>query len=101
MHYGEVLTQILKDANLSSEEVAKKLKIGRVTFWRWQKKEDLPIYYLKIVTDIINVDLLKYIPEAYFLYPEKNQEYDKFKEKYFLLLEKYNKLLEKTSQLQD
>ncbi len=97
MHRGKYIHNKMKDLGFSIDRMMIEISVGRTTLWRWLNDENLPLFKMKRIADILKVDLRNDFPDAnqYYQSTELKNEISK---DYQLL---YLKELEKVRELQE
>jgi len=76
MHRGEWLKNRIDALGYNVYSVADELQVVRTTVWRWLQKEEMPFTKMKMVADVLNIDLREDFPETSFLYKKTKQDYE-------------------------
>jgi len=95
MHRGEWLKNRIDALGYNVDSVADELQVVRTTVWRWLQKEEMPFTKMKMVADVLNIDLREDFPETSFLYKKTKQDYE------LLYLKEVKKNQELQEQLSD
>lgn len=93
---GPWIAAKIKEQGFSKTEVGDTLDISYSTVLRWLKTFNLDFPKMKMIADVIRIDLKNEYPEAAYLYQEEyfDKVNEDFKEKYLKLLQKHLELKE-------
>lgn len=90
MHRGEYLQNKMRDHGYTIDMISSRLEVNPATVWRWLKKADVPLNRMKLIADVLKIDLREEFPESANLYTMPTRNYEML---YLKEMEK-NKMLE-------
>jgi hypothetical protein len=90
MHRGEYLQKKMKENGFTIDMMSSFLDVNPATVWRWLKKPDVQLNRMKLIADVMKIDLRPDFPESENLYTQPSRNYEML---YLKEMEK-NKLLE-------
>lgn len=73
MHRGHWLKQKMKDLGFTMANMAEELDINAATVWRWLENEKLPMVKVRMMAQVMEIDLEKEFPEEI----EEKKDYEK------------------------